>query len=188
MIKKGLLFLLLIVIMSCQSKLTTEEKENYSNKGVEIAKASFKQLSTQLTIQMKEGGPGLAIPFCNTQASPLIQQLEEKYSVVIKRTSDKIRNPNNEATSRELEIIKAYKNKVISNEKLSPVVELDKNNSKHFYAPIVLKSNCIVCHGKLGENVTEKTNSLLKSLYPGDLAVDYKEGDLRGIWSIIFKN
>ena len=184
--KIGLLVLLLAVIMSCGTDLTAEEKENYSKKGVEIAQASFKHLSTKLTKQMKEGGPELAIPFCNTQASPLIKELEEKYSVVIKRTSDKIRNPKNEATSREMEIIDSYKNLISNNEKLSPVVELDINNTKHFYAPIVLKSNCIVCHGKQGEDVAEKTNSLLKSLYPADMAVGYKEGDLRGIWSVTF--
>ena len=184
--KKGLLFLFLVSLISCQSELTKEEKENYSNKGVEIAKASFKKLSTQLTIQMKEGGAELAIPFCNTQASPLIKQLEGKYSVDIKRTSDKIRNSKNAATPRELEIINNYKNLLDNGDKLAPVVELDKNNVKHFYAPIVLKSNCIVCHGKPGEDVAVKTNSLIKSLYPDDMAVGYKDGDLRGIWSITF--
>jgi len=186
--KIGILVLILAVIISCKTELTAEEKESYSKKGVEIAQASFKQLSSELTKQMKAGGPELAIPFCNTQASPLIKELEEKYSVVIKRTSDKIRNPKNKATSREREIIDSYKNLIGNNEKLAPVVELDMNSAKHFYTPIVLKSNCIVCHGKPGEDIAEQTIFLLESLYPADMAIGYKEGDLRGIWSVAFKN
>jgi len=34
--------------------------------------------------------------------------------------------------------------------------------------------------------VSKPTDSLIKTLYPNDLATGYKVGDLRGIWSIQF--
>lgn len=169
-------------ILSCNTSLSTKEKESYIVKGNEIAQASFNELSSQLMAQMKQGGPTQAIPFCNIQALPITNQLSEKYNVTIKRTSDKIRNPDNKATPRELEIIEDYKSLSSIKNILSPIVELDNNNKKHYYAPVLLKSNCIVCHGELSKS----TDSIIKVLYPNDLAIGYKEGNLRGIWSITF--
>lgn len=187
MFKKGFIFVVFVSVLSCNNSLTTKEKENYSAKGKEIAQASFKELSNQLMKQMKEGGPSQAVPFCNTQALPITNKLSETYNVTIKRTSDKLRNPENKATPRELEVIEEYKSLRSAKKELAPIVEIDINNQKHFYAPIVLKANCIVCHGELNNHVSKKTDSILKELYPHDLAIGYKEGDLRGIWSITFK-
>ena len=76
----------------------------------------------------------------------------------------------------------------IEGKQLTPIVELDAANKKHFYAPIIMKPNCLVCHGTINETVNIKTDSIIKSLYPNDKAIGYAEGDLRGIWSITFKN
>ena len=70
---------------------------------------------------------------------------------------------------------------------ITPIVEVDNNNNKHYYAPILLKANCLACHGKVDEFISVKTDSIIKSLYPDDKAVGYNEGDLRGIWSITFE-
>ena len=51
-----------------------------------------------------------------------------------------------------------------------------------------MQANCLVCHGTINETVTIKMDSIIKSLYPNDKAIEYSEGDLRGIWSITFKN
>lgn len=186
--KRFLAALIFMAIASCNNALTDKEKQEYSDKGKEIAQASFNALSEKLTEQMKIGGTEKAIPFCNIEAMPITQQMSEKYNVTVKRTSDKLRNQENEPTERELEIIDNF-NKLISNkQEIKPIVEMDSDNNKHFYAPIILKTNCLVCHGKVGELVTVKTDSIIKSLYPNDKATGYGEGDLRGIWSIAFKN
>jgi hypothetical protein len=173
--------------MACDNSLTKEEKQQYTVKGKEIAQATFKDLSTNLKGQMKAGGPSKAIPFCNEQAMPITQKLSQQFDVSIKRTSNKIRNSKNNPTARETEIISEYSKMLANNKKLAPIVEIDENNEKHFYAPIVLKSKCLACHGKLNENVSVKTDSIIKSYYPNDKATGYAEGDLRGIWSVTFK-
>ena len=101
--------------------------------------------------------------------------------------SDKVRNQDNKATERELQIIENYKNLQSENIKLVPIVEIDNNSKKHFYAPIIINEKCLVCHGKLEEKLSIKTDSIIKSLYPNDVAIGYKVGDLRGIWSVEFK-
>ncbi len=173
--------------MSCGSSLSEKEKQQYVLQGKEIAEASFLELSTQLTEQMKEGGPAQAIPFCNQKALPITNQLSDKFEAAVKRTSLKIRNSQNEASEREVEILNQYQNELSNNIQLMPIVEVDSNNKKHFYAPIILKANCLVCHGTVNETVNVKTDSIIKSLYPNDQATGYNEGDVRGIWSITFK-
>ena len=179
--------MLFMAMVSCSNSLTVKEKQEYANKGKEVSQMSFKTLSEKLTEQMQMGGTAQAIPFCNIEAMPLTQQLSEKYNVTIKRTSDKLRNQKNKPTERELKIIESYQKLISEHKEIAPIVEMDSNNNKHFYAPITVKVNCLVCHGIVKEFVTVKTDSIIKSLYPNDKAVGYVEGELRGIWSITFK-
>ncbi len=185
---KKLLLLILIIssCFSCKDEFSEKEKQQYLTKGQEITSATFKELSGNLMKQMKAGGVEKAIPFCNQNASSLTDELSKKYNVEIKRTSDLLRNLNNKSNDRENQIIENYK-KLISEEKeLKPIVEIDSLNSKHFYAPIIVNSKCLACHGKINKTMTIKTDSIIKSLYEFDTATNYSEGDLRGIWSIKF--
>jgi len=45
---------------------------------------------------------------------------------------------------------------------------------------------CEKCHGKIGSTLKEADYASIKSLYPEDMAIGYKTGDLRGMWSISF--
>lgn len=185
---KNLLTVLVFMAMfSCDNSLTDKERQEYIEKGKAISQATFNSLSEKLTEQMKLGGPAQAIPFCNVEAMPLTQQLSAEYNVVIKRTSNKLRNQKNKPTERELEIINNYHKSISDNKEFKSIVEVDSNNKKHFYAPIIVKANCLACHGKVNEFVSMETDSIIKSLYPNDKAVGYNEGDLRGIWSITFE-
>lgn len=186
--KKELILLVLVSFLSCNSSLTTKEKENYTAKGKEIIQASFKELSGHLIRQMKMGGPAQAIPFCNVEAMPITTKMADKFNVTIKRTSDKVRNSVNNPSLRELEIIEEYKKAKINKTTLTTIVELDSNNKKHFYAPIIVNSKCLNCHGKLEGQLSVKTDSLIKYLYPNDKAIGYSGGDLRGIWSVTFND
>lgn len=184
--KNLLIVLVFMGMVSCDNSLTEKEKQEYTNKGNEISQVTFKALSEKLTEQMKLGGPAQAIPFCNVEAMPLTQQLSDEFNVTIKRTSDKLRNQENKPAKRELEIINNYHKLISEKQEISPIVEVDSNNKKHYYAPITVKANCLACHGKIEEFVSIKTDSIIKSLYPNDKAIGYNEGDLRGIWSITF--
>lgn len=186
MLKKVLTFGLVMLFISCSEGFSEKEKQQYTEQGKEIAQATFKELSSNLMIQMKSGGPAQAIPFCNVQAVPIAEELSKKYNVVIKRTSNKLRSCENEPSERELEIMDQYEQLISENKELKPIIEIDKDQKKHFYAPIKIKANCLVCHGKVNETMTVKTDSIIKSLYQFDIATGYNDGDLRGVWSITF--
>lgn len=182
------ILLLSVWLVSCEKKegLSEQEIKEYKKQGKEIAQASFKALSGKLSQQMKAGGPAKAIPFCNVEAMPLTDSLSNSYNVSIKRTSDKFRNPKNEPTEEELAIITKYKEMKSNGAFLEPKVEQDANKTVHFYAPILTSNKCLACHGKLEEQLTISTDSIIKSLYPNDLATGYGDEELRGIWSITF--
>ena len=191
MIIKKIVFSIILVavlMVSCKKSeaLTEEERQEYVTKGKDIAQASFKVLSGKLTEQMKTGGPKQAIPFCNVEAMPLTDSLSAKYNVSIKRTSDKFRNPKNKPTQRELEVITTYKDQKSKGAFLEPIVEESADKKVHFYAPILISNKCLACHGKLEETLKVQTDSIIKSLYPNDLATGYGDEELRGIWSITF--
>ena len=63
---------------------------------------------------------------------------------------------------------------------------LAKDQNVRYFAPILVKAQCLACHGNVGQQVADSTHSLLQSRYPADAATGYKEGELRGIWSVNF--
>ncbi len=189
MVKYFLISVILIGVISCNKPpLTEKEKQIYVSKGKEIAQTSFKELSSNLMQQMKLGGSAQAVPFCNLQAMSITNKIAEKYNVTIKRASNKVRNVANKASERELKIIKNYQKLKNSKKELIPIVEINSKGEKHFYAPIIVTANCLVCHGKKGKELSVKTDSIIKLIYINDTATEYIDGDLRGIWSISFKN
>ena len=182
-----LLGFIAVLITSCSSnELSQKEKQAYIVKGKEIGKATVKKLGSNLMKNMKAGGPQQAIPFCNVKAGSLTQEMADKYNVSIKRTSHRIRNKKNTPTEAENVILKQYLASVTKGEKLKPLVKKDTAGKVHFYAPIKLEGKCLACHGVVGEQVTSKTDSILKALYPNDKATGFKIGDLRGIVNITF--
>jgi hypothetical protein len=46
---------------------------------------------------------------------------------------------------------------------------------------------CLKCHGKPTSDIGIKALKRIKKLYPKDLAIGYSENQIRGIWSITFK-
>ena len=187
---KNYVFLILIIVLlsSCSKTLSKEQKVKYTSEGKEMAMATANKLGSNLIQKMKEGGVKEAVPFCNTMAYPLTEEMSKKFNAEIRRTSDKIRNEMNNPDDGESKIINDYKKALAANKKLEPVVEIDASGNPHFYAPIILQKKCLACHGSVGKEVSVKTDSLIKSYYSNDRAMGYKEGDLRGIWSITFKN
>lgn len=174
-----------LLLLSC-STFSEEQRQKYTAKGNEISQKTFTALSSELMTQMKAGGPVEAVSFCNVHALPLTDTLSKQDGVVIKRTSDKIRNKANRATPRELEVIISYKGQIDLGQELQPIVE-KMGDQVHYYAPIKVKAACLSCHGN-NDQISQPVDSILSLKYPKDLAVNYKEGELRGIWSITFEN
>jgi hypothetical protein len=186
---KGSLVLLVLTLIlgSCSKSLSKKEIDNYTIRGNEISLATQKTLGNDLMQKMKSGGVKEALPYCNTMAYPLTDQMSEKYEASIKRASHKLRNSLNKATPEEEKIINQFKSALLVKSQINPIVKLDNDGNPHYYSPIIMQKKCLACHGTVGKEVTKSTDSLIKSLYPNDDALGFVEGELRGIWSITFK-
>jgi len=188
----GLLAIGFLLIWGCKTEPKSTKVNADSNletsqlleTGKEIASATFLALSGELQDAMKSGGVEHALTYCNLKAIDITDSLSSKYNVDIKRTSLKFRNIDNTPTPTEERILKQLENKQKSGKPLLPEVVLN-GYSKTFYAPIIVQDMCLKCHGQK-EDIANYNK--IKELYPNDLAVGYKQGDLRGMWSISFRD
>ncbi len=188
-----------VLLISCQNNTKKEEitkqevrkeqgidKSAYTKKGKEVAHATFKAFVGHIKQKSHEGGLPAVVNFCHDNALKLTDSMSRVYNVKIKRSSHKLRNPHNAPDSLEKEILDNYFAKKQQGDKLSPIVKKDTTGKIHFYAPIIIKKDCLKCHGEPGKDIPEPIYKLIKEKYPQDQATGFKIGDLRGIWDITF--
>ena len=189
------IFVSVLLFATCENpnKPTTsvETVENvdsiYLQKGQKIAAATFMTLSRNLQKAMQAGGVSNAIKYCNVAAMPLVDSLSKVHDAEIRRTSLRVRNPEDRPTPQELKQLQVYESQSNKGEKLQPVVQEIGADKIAFYAPIHVMPLCEKCHGKVGSTLLEKDYQLIQQFYPEDQAIGYVSGDLRGMWSITFK-
>ena len=141
--------------------------------------APFKaELKNALMAGMKEG-PATAIEVCSDDAPGIAAKLSVD-GVLMGRSSHKLRNPDNAAPDWLAPIIDAYAS---GDGELAPVV-VDLDDGRHGYAePIRVQPLCLTCHGKtVHADVAER----IETLYPGDEATGFSEGDFRGVFWVSF--
>lgn len=187
-----------IGFQSCSEKQPAPVKKNvqyvegkdevtYIKLGNEIADTVQAMLKTNLMKAMQEGGPVHAVGFCNTKAMELTDVYSLKYNTDVKRVSDRNRNPKNAADEKELEVLADFRQTLEAGQPLSPKIAIDAEGRKHYYAPIFTGGVCLTCHGD-ANNMRAELVSTIDSLYPNDKAKGYVVEELRGLWSIRFKN
>ena len=121
--KIALILVALFILSSCSKSLSKKEVEKYTIQGKEIAQATAKKLGGNLVEKMKDGGVKEAVPFCNTKAISLTDEMSNKFNVSIKRTSHLLRNENNKANDEEVLVINNYRDLLTKGKDLKPVVE-----------------------------------------------------------------
>jgi len=167
--------------------LSDDAIADYIQKGVKIAKASGKTLKGKLIAAVDKGGLQNGINTCNKIAQKLMDSLSTKYNTKIKRTSLKIRNPKDQPSQDEIDVLVQFEKEVKAGKKVKPTAKKLDGGEVKVYIPIMIEKVCLNCHGKIGQELKASTYEVIKKYYPNDEAIDYSEGDLRGIWSITFK-
>ncbi|SDS40327.1 Cytochrome c-550 domain-containing protein [Polaribacter sp. KT25b] len=161
------------------------KNQSYSERGLNYALSTKAELGKNLMSKIQKEGTLAALKFCNVKAYPLTDSMSVVHNAIIKRVSDKPRNPKNIANSKEKAYINIFKDDAALNKESNPIVVESAENVK-FYYPIKTNSMCLQCHGKPSSDIKPVTLAEIKKLYPTDLAVGYEENQVRGIWSISF--
>lgn len=167
-----------------KNALTEEEQAQYTRKGQDIVQNVAAIITSAVTKSINDGGVAKAAQYCSYIAIPMVDTLAAGHGVTIRRTSDKIRNPKDAPTERELEVIKQFQQQKAAGKELQPLVEVIDPATVAYYQPILIQPLCLSCHGMPGETMTEDDYGIIKYLYPDDEATGYALGDLRGIFSL----
>ncbi len=184
------LFLFYFIITSCSTpkkRLSDEQLINMvKEEGNRITAITQQILGSTLKSTIKTQGVPQALKYCSVHAYPLVDSIEEKMGIEIKRASVNTRNPQDSPDPEELKIITDYLND-IKNKKTPEIIVSLRQNEIHFAKPIIMNDElCLQCHGQIGKDITTDNYGVIKALYPEDNAAGHQLGDLRGIWSIKF--
>ena len=139
------------------------------------------QLKPQLKQALQSGGAAHAVDVCAETAPAIAQNLSVESGWIIRRASDKNRNPNAQADAWEQARIEAFKAAVLAGK--TQGLEYSEQTAEGFrYAKAQLTEGlCLTCHGK---QLADSTKTALKAFYPEDRAKGYELGEVRGIFSL----
>jgi cytochrome c len=168
--------------------MSPEDSAKYMERGDDLVSTSKQTISTALVNAMEKGGVKYAAQFCNVAAYPIVDSLSQANGARIRRVSDKPRNPKDAMDQEELKVFSFFKEKIKQPDaEMMPVLMQTNDSTVSYYSPIKISMpTCFKCHGEVGKEVKNEDYATLKKLYPDDNAVGYKQGDLRGMYTIRF--
>jgi hypothetical protein len=151
--------------------------------GEEAAVTLGRALMSRVQAAAQEGGPVYAMDFCSLRAQDLTGEIEDtlRPGMQVKRTSFRYRNPLNAPDPYEEEALRYFEQAMAEQGSLPDnYVQFVHANEYRYYKPIVVQEFCLNCHGD-PETFPAELRQVLNERYPNDNAVNYQEGDFRGV-------
>lgn len=154
----------------------------------EAVKQTQAALQQELRAVLQKGGPELAIHACSTRALAVAKEASQKQNMIIRRTSLKLRNRYDAPDKWEKQVLENFEQRAKQGENPAQmehyeIVEKDGTKEFRYMKAIAIPRDgpCLICHG---ENIDPALHAKIKGRYPGDEATGFKEGDLRGAFSV----
>jgi hypothetical protein len=152
--------------------------------------ATFQQeLAGKLSVALAEGGPLRAIDVCKVEAPAIAARLSRESGWQVKRVGTRVRNPlGGLPDAWEQEALAAFAQRLAQGEpsaSLNVFEELDEPAGpvQRYVQAIPVGAACLACHGP-AEAQSAELRRALQATYPHDQATGYREGDLRGAFSL----
>lgn len=147
-----------------------------------IGSALITEVERVLTTQ----GLDTAVDELHLKKLKLPKPVEDRpYVVAMKRTSLRIRNPDNSPDAADLAALRRIAES-LSGDEPPPKVLLQKVETPdaqvewRVYRPIAVTEHCLLCHGK-ADSLQPSVQSAVTRHYPEDKAVNYSAYDWRGV-------
>ena len=99
--------------------------------------------------------------------------------VVVRHAAVKYRNPRNEATAEETELIGEF-DRDRDFKEMWDTATVEGKSYLRYTRPIFVEDACLACHGP-----AETRPAWIAEKYPTDRAYDFNSGDIRGIVSVM---
>ncbi len=193
---KVLVFALILLLIGCG---TSDKKENMKNNTPIVAKHAAMQQASSLLISafmtdlklelmkgVKEGGFENAINVCQLKA-PQIADAFSTQGWSTKRVTDKPRNIHNQVDEHEKQILDLFADSLKKLKFFDEWKDVENNKDYYYYKPIYIGKLCLKCHGD-ETKIDNKAVAALKEKYPEDNAINYSDGDLRGMFVVYINN
>ena len=170
---KPLLLVFILFFIGCGSseqdaEFNDVDAKPYLEQGKAISLAAFKTLSENLKMAMARGGIEEAVGFCNVAALPITDSLSRSHGVSIKRTSLKLRNPKNKPDQMEQGVLEVFAKLDDMGQQIQPKILLDDDNKVRYFAPIMIKNQCLTCHGEVKTAISAENYAFITTHYPAD--------------------
>jgi hypothetical protein len=155
-----------------------------SREAVQKFSATLKEALQQA---VQNGGPVNGIAVCHDKAGQIAADLGQQLGMLVGRTSLKVRNSANAADNWELAVLKQFEARKAQGEpadklEFFDVIDDDQGQKTFRYMKAIpTGALCLNCHG---DNLKPEVDAKLKELYPNDQARGFKEGDLRGAFTL----
>lgn len=147
--------------------------------------ALFARLLQRLNQEYQAGGAEQGVQVCSQVAQSLTREIAAEHGVSMRRVSLKNRNPRNAPDAWERQVLQRWERDYKSGKPMQEVGEWRTENGQRVFRymrPIMLaKPLCLECHGT---QIKPEVRRLIRERYPNDKATGYKQGDLRGAFSV----
>jgi len=175
-----------LLALGLRSGVIADEIDKRSNESRIVLGDFMLLLKLELKTAMREGGPGNAIQVCKTRAPQIAAEISEKQGWRVARTSLKLRNPLNEPDPWESKVMQEFEKRKAAGEEIKTLeyAEIVKTGGKkqfRYMKAIPTEKICLQCHGS---EIEPEEAAALNQYYPHDKATGFKEGDIRGAFTI----
>lgn len=134
------------------------------------------RLTARLMEEMQKGGPAKAVAVCRDEAPALSAEVGRAAGVVVGRTSDRLRNPENRPPAWAEAAVKAAAGRQAADVAPAAFALGDKVG---LLRPIAMAGPCARCHGTASD-LDPAAAAAIRAAYPLDAATGFRAGELRG--------
>ncbi|MEZ5528915.1 MAG: DUF3365 domain-containing protein [Porticoccaceae bacterium] len=190
----GLLLYSLLLMASCpalcggnpdaiSTKEISPEEAELTLEAESLVQQFAGTLKPQLQAAMQQGGPVHAINVCAEVAPRIARQLSDSSGWQVKRVSLKARNSGTAVPdSWEREILQQFDQRRAAGELPQQLTVAAAVDGKFRYMKAQgVEPLCLTCHG---ETLDPQVRAALQQRYPDDQATGYREGQIRGAFSL----
>ena len=170
------------IALASEANTTPPAELTVKQEGMKYIKMLGGVLKNELQIHMKADKTGLAaMGFCTAKADDITKEVNSKLPkyASVRRTAMKTRNPNNAADALDKKVMAEYEASIKAKTFLPADIKVVKESeTTRVYKPLVTKGVCLKCHGT---DISKEIQGEIKTNYPKDQAIGFKEGSLRGM-------
>lgn len=164
----------------------TESQEELAARAASLIKSYGMSLRGVLQTTLDSSGPVGAVDFCHKEAPALAARASRDSGWHISRTSLKPRNAASAPDDYERAAMQDFAARIAAGEaiatlKRAEIVEQNGERVFRYIQAIPTGQLCLTCHGT---ELTPKLSAKIRELYPTDQATGYKEGDMRGVFTL----